>query len=611
MTPALDAHAIAVLALTVVAFALFTRERVPIQTTSVGVLAALAIGFQVFPYERAGERFAPTSLFLGFGHEALVAICALMIVGKGLVVTGALDPVARGISRLWSKWPGGALLTVLVFAFLASGIVNDTPVVVLLMPILLGVALRTNVPAGRTLLPMNYAVLVGGMATSIGTSTNLLVVSIAADLGVSRFGVFDFYPVAMLAGAVGLLYLWLVLPRLLAGRASPIQQEPARLFSAVLHVHEDGFANGKSLSDVRKKTDGRIRIESVERGDNLFLAQLPSVLVRAGDKLHVTGTPAELKEYEELLGATLFDPGDQQHPVDDEHPLKKGDQHLVQAVVTEDSVPNRTTLQRLRFNDVYRVAVLALHRSAGRTTVKPQDVGSTVLQVGDLLLIQGSEERLKELRDDTGLLILDETIALPRSRKAPIAIAVILAVVVAAALQIVPIAIGALAGVAVLVATGCVNWQEARSSLSARVVLLVASSLALGRALTFTGGIDFIAAGFLAAVQGLPPPWIASLLMLLMALVTNFVSNNAAAAVGTPIAVRIASDLGAAPEPFVLAILFGANLCYVTPMAYQTNLLVMSAAGYRFVDFVRSGLPLLLIMWATLSLLVPRFFPLF
>ena len=252
MSAALDAHAIAILALTAVAFALFMRERIPIQTTSVGVLAALTLGFQLFPYERAGVSFSPTSLFFGFGHEALVAICALMIVGKGLVVTGALDPVAHGIARLWSKSPGGALFAVLLFCFLASGIVNDTPVVVLLMPILLSVAMRTKTAAGRTLLPMNYAVLIGGMATSIGTSTNLLVVSIAADLGMRRFNVFDFYPVAMLAGIGGLLYLWLILPRLLTKRTSPIQEEPPRRFSASLHVREDGFANGRTLERVLK-----------------------------------------------------------------------------------------------------------------------------------------------------------------------------------------------------------------------------------------------------------------------------------------------------------------------------------------------------------------------
>ena len=611
MTTALDPHAVGVLLLTAVAFALFMRERVPIQTTSVGILAALTLGFTLFPYERSGVPFSPTALFYGFGHEALVAICALMIVGKGLAVTGALDPVARGIARLWTKSPRGAILIVLLFAFLASGIVNDTPVVVLLMPILLGVAIRTNTAAGRTLLPMNYAVLIGGMSTSIGTSTNLLVVSIAADMGMRRFNVFDFYPVAMLAGVAGLLYLWLVLPRLLKGRTSPIQQEPPRRFAASLKVREDGFAKGRSLKEIREKTDGRINIEDIERGDSTFLARMPSLVLREGDRLHVSDTPENLKEFEKLLGATLYDPRDLVHPVDQEHPLKSGDQLLVQAVVTEDSLPNRTTLRRLRFSDVYGVAVLALHRPSGRASVKPKDVDETVLQVGDLLLVQGTDERLKEVRDFTGLLLLDEAISLPRSRKAPIAVAVIVAVVVAAATQAVPIAIGALAGVAMLVATRCINWQEASAALSSRVVLLVAASLALGQALTVTGGIDYIAAGFLRLVEGLSAQWIASLLMLLMALITNFVSNNAAAAVGTPIAIRIAADLGAAPEPFVLSILFGANLCYVTPMAYQTNLLVMSAAGYRFADFVRGGLPLLVIMWAALSLLVPRFFPLF
>jgi di/tricarboxylate transporter len=605
----LDAHAIAVLALTAAAFALFTRDRIPIQTTSIGVLAALTLGFQVFPYARGGVPFSPISLFLGFGHEALVAISGLMIIGKALAVTGALDPAARGIARLWTRAPRAALAAVLVFCFVASGVVNDTPVVVVLMPILLSVALRTGTPAGSTLLPMNYAVLLGGMATSIGTSTNLLVVSIAADLGVRRFSVFEFYPVVMLAGIAGLLYLWLVLPRLLRNRSSPIQQEPPRRFTAVLKIHEDGYAAGRKLSEVVDKTDGRIRIEDIERDDSMFLARYPSLGLRAGDKVHVSDTPQNLKEYEDLLGATLYEAGDPEHPVDEKHPLKSGDQRLVQVVVTEDSLVARTTLQRLRFTDVYGVAVLALHRPSGAKAVKPKDVDETVLQPGDVLLVQGNEKHLQELREFTGLLMLDETIMLPRSRKAPLAIAVIVAVVATAATNLVPISIGAVVGVTLLVATGCINWQEARAALSSKVILLVAASLALGRALTVTGGIDFLAAVILHLVEGLPPHWIASLLMLLMALITNFVSNNAAAAVGTPIAVQIASGLGAAPEPFVLAILFGANLCYVTPMAYQTNLLVMSAAGYRFADFVRSGGPLLIIVWAALSVLVPRFFP--
>ena len=182
--------------------------------------------------------------------------------------------------------------------------------------------------------------------------------------------------------------------------------------------------------------------------------------------------------------------------------------------------------------------------------------------------------------------------------------------VLIAALKLAPIAIAALSGVAAMILTRCLDWEDAASALSTKVVLLVASSLALGAALEKTGATAWLASAFIGATQGMPAEWLLALLMLLMAAFTNFVSNNAAAAVGTPIAINIAAQLGVAPEPLVLAIMFGANLCYVTPMAYQTNLLVMSAAGYRFSDFMRGGLPLLVLMLAAYSLLLPRFFPL-
>ena len=183
-------------------------------------------------------------------------------------------------------------------------------------------------------------------------------------------------------------------------------------------------------------------------------------------------------------------------------------------------------------------------------------------------------------------------------------------VVLSAMLKLVPIAVSALAGVLLMLATRCLDWREVGNALSSKVVLIVVSSLALGSALTATGGTDLLAKGYLSLVGGMSPTVVLSTLMLLVALFTNFVSNNAAAAVGTPIAASIAAQLGVSPEPFVLAVLFGANFSYATPMGYQTNLLVMSAAGYRFSDFLKGGVPLLLIMWAAYSVLLPMFFPL-
>jgi len=603
----LGPHALAVLALTAGAFALFASEVVAIETTALLVLVALAAGFQLFPFEGAAGALSPTDFFFGFGHEALVAICALMVLGRGLVVTGALEPTARVLARMLEASPQLALLAVLVLCAAASGVLNDTPIVVLMLPILVGAALRARGSAARTLLPMNYAVLIGGMGTTIGTSTNLIVVAIAADLGAAHFAMFDFIHVTALAAVPGILYLWLVLPRLIPERTAPLADAAPQVFTAELHVREGGFADGSSLAEVRRKAGGAPDIRRIVRG-GLELARLPSLELRAGDQLFVSAGAKALQELAEQLGAALYKPGDLEHPVDEKNPLAAENERLAEVVVTEGSVLNGSTLRATRFGDWHDVAIVGLHRPGGKALQK--DIGDATLHPGDVLLVQGADEAIRKLKSSARLLVLDQSYDVPRTARAPLALAILAAVVAAAAFKVAPISVAALAGVAAMILTRCLDWEDAAGSLSMKVVLLVASSLALGAALERTGATAWLAASFVEAAHGLPAPWVLALLMALTAAFTNFVSNSAAAAVGTPIAVSIARELGVAPEPLVLAILFGANFCYVTPMAYQTNLLVMSAAGYRFADFVRGGLPLLAIMLAAYSLLLPRFFPL-
>jgi di/tricarboxylate transporter len=609
--PALpEAHAIAVIALTVVAFYLFTRDDVPLATTSLTVLVTLTVGFHLWPYHTPDGTLEPSAFFLGFGHEALVTICALMIIGRALVVTGALEPVARIFSRALAATPRLAMLMMLFFCACASGFMNDTPVVVLMMPILIGAALRSKGSATQMLLPMNYAVLLGGMGTTIGTSTNLLVVSIAADMGVPRFDMFDFLPIAALAASVGILYLWLVLPRLLAKRETPLPDTSPRIFSAVLNVGEDSFANGKPLSEVLAKTGKALRVDRVVRGEGLVLAKMPTLRLQAGDRLYVSDTPKNLKEFETLLGASLYDTEDLAKKLDADEPLPARGQQAAEVVVTEDSLLYNRTLRSLQFADSYNVIVLALHRTSMQRAGPKLDISDTPLTTGDVLLVQGLKEDIDRLRHTVGLLVLDQAIDLPYTSKAPVALAVLAAVVGAAALKAIPIAYSALLGVAILMLARVIEWKDVGAALSARVVMLIVASLALGSALTVTGATDYIAQLFLSQAKDLPPQVILGLLMLMMALLTNFVSNTAAAAIGTPIAISIADTVGASPEPFVLAILFGANFCYATPMAYQTNLMVMSAGGYRFSDFVRGGVPLTLLMLVCYAFLLPRFFPL-
>ncbi len=593
-----DPHAIAVLLLTMLALFLFTREKIPLESTSLFVLVVLAVGFRLFPYQAADGVVEVSEFFYGFGHKALVAVCALMIVGNGLVRTGALEPVGRSLARLWKRGPLVSLLATLLVTAALSAFINNTPIVVLMLPLLVGVAMRSNTSPTRMLLPMGLASLVGGMSTTIGTSTNLLVVSVAEDMGVAPFQMFDFLLPAGIAGLIAILYLWLIAPRLLPDRQAPLESTSPRVFTAQLVLDEDSPVVGETLSAAMMRTEGALRVDKIQRGPGAFVTPLPDVELRAGDRLSTSDTPTRLREFARTLGGTLYSG---QHPVDEDHPLASGDEQLAEVAITGASPLVGTRLNQARLQSRYGIEFLALHRQEKEENRMSRDIDEVVLQSGDVLLVQATPKNLGVCKSSGDFLVLDGTTELPHTRKAPIALLTMVGVVALAALGLLPIEVSALAGCLVMIITGCIRWRDATGALSAQVILIVVSSLALGAALMKTGGAAFMAQVFLAATFGLPPALVLAGLILLMGLMTNVVSNNAAAVIGTPIAIEIATRLGLPAEPFVLAVLFGANLSFGTPMAYQTNLLVMNAGGYKFNDFVRVGVPLIFIMWLALT----------
>ena len=318
----------------------------------------------------------------------------------------------------------------------------------------------------------------------------------------------------------------------------------------------------------------------------------------AGDRLLVSGTIGQLKEYEAVLGATLHTESDA--VVDG----KKTDLQLAEVAVTLSGPLHRRKLGDIPWAERYGLQVLALHDASGVLMRDSPRLQDHRLQASDVLLVQGTGEDITRLKVSGEMLVLDGTTRLPRTRKAPLALSIMLLIVLFPALGLLPIEVSALAGVMAMVATRCLGWRDATRALSAQVILIIVVSLALGSALMKTGGADWLARLFLAVSHGAPAALVLASLMLLMAIVTNVVSNNAAAVIGTPVAISIAMELGQPLEPFVLAVLFGANLSFVTPMAYKTNLLVMNAGGYRFGDFVRVGTPLTIIMWLALTVIL-------
>lgn len=595
-----NGHALFSMLLTAFALFMFTRKKVPLEISSLVLLVLLALVFSLFPFYVHGEIFESVAFFQGFGHEALITVCALMVLGQGLVQTGALEPIGRLLTKAWARAPFFSFLMTLVVSAILSAFINNTPIVVLLLPILISVCLRTKSPASRVLMPMGFATLVGGMATTIGTSTNLLVVSVARDMGLPEIGMFDFVLPAAIASGVAILYLWLIAPRLLEERQVGIADGSPRLFQAHLHIEEDSPVVGKTIAQAKAIASDGIRILRLKRG-NHFIVLLPDAVLHAGDRLRVMDTTRKIRAAAEAMKATLYS-GDQE--VDDEHPLNAENQTLAEIAVVAGSSLDRTNLRYTSFLERHQLVVLGLHR-AGRDIWKAaEEIMDVTLEQGDVLLVQGSKDEIRKLKMNPEFLVLDSSVAVPRTEKSVIAQLTLLGVVVTAATGLLPIAVSSLAGAMLMLATRCLRLGAALRAVSSSVYFVVVASLALGQALTITGASDYLTEVFLFFTRDSAPVVVLSALLLLMAILTNIVSNNAAAVIGTPIGIGIAQQLGVDPTPFVLAVLFGANLSFATPMSYKTNLLVMSAGGYRFNDFMKVGIPLTIIMWLTYSWLL-------
>jgi di/tricarboxylate transporter len=607
-TIAPDAHGLAVVILIITALYLFTRDRLPLESSSLAVLVILVVGFHLFPYEVDGEPFDPAQFLLGFGNEALIAICSLIVIGKALETTGALQPVARFAGDQWSRRPRVALLLMLVAVFVMSAFVNDTPIVVLMIPILAGIAMRTELPTSGFMLPMGLATIMGGMSTTIGTSTNLLVVGITRDLGVADIAMFDITLPALMVGGVGLLFVWLVVPRLLPNRAMPMTDTRPRLFDAQLTIQEDGFAAGKTFKEVLEKTDREMRVEQIRRGETLMLAKLPEVTLQAGDRLRVKDTPENLKRFEALIGAALFEAADPAEPTEPDDTHRASNEHLAEIVITGDSPLYKRTLLDISLGSAYGLIPLAVHQARAPGEREAADPGSVQLLAGDVVLAQGTRAAIDAVKSEVKMLVVDGTIEPPKAHRAKRALLILSLVIGAAALGLLPISIAALIGVGMMIALGCLTWRDVAGSLPVAVIMLIVASLAMGKALVATGMAEYLAAGFVSAAGDLPRPVILSTFILIMVVLTNVVSNNAAAVIGTPIAIAAAQQLGVDPLPFVLAVLFGANMSFATPFGYQTNLLIFSTGGYRFVDFLKAGIPLILILWLGFSIVLPLWY---
>lgn len=593
------------------AIVLFAVERVPIELSAIGTVAALLILFYVFPLRDAeGENVLDTeALLAGFAHPALFAILALLVVGQGLFHTGAVEKSTEALGTLLRIAPKYALAVTLVLAGSVSAFLNNTPVVIIFVPILSVLATRRGLNAGNVLMPLSFLTILGGMTTLIGSSANLVAVAASEASGGPIINFFDFAIPGLFLAAIGAVYVLLVMPYILKSRAPKPRRDAdyGKQFIAQITVTADNpwlgtRSVGGMFPDLKQMT-----VRLVRRGYESFLPPFEDLVLQEGDVVVIAATRQvlldTLKQHSPLIGV-----GDEDKAPRDGRNEKalREPQIMTEAVVAPGSRLIGRNVVQARLTANTGCTVLGIERRSRMVRAPMEEI---FLKAGDVLLLLGTTDAIRGLRNNRDLLLLARSRAeLPLAHHAKRAFAIFLAMVGVAASGLVPIAIAAISAAIAMILGGCLTVQQAARAFDRKIYLLVGTALALATALQESGGAHSLAHAVVEAVSDYGPAMLLSALFLLTAILTNFLSNHATAALVAPIAVSAAAEVGADPAPFIYGLIFALNCSFATPIAYQTNLIVMGPGHYTFADFMKAGTPLILLLWVAYSLFAPLYF---
>jgi di/tricarboxylate transporter len=593
-------HMWVTLAFIALALVVYATERLAIEVSSLGILGALMAFFALFPMPPGGAARHPldaAALLAGFANPGLITIAGLLIVGQGILQTGVLDRVARFAERAGRGVGWLSIAIALGLVMLASAFVNNTPLVVIGIPIMQALAAHLGRPASHLLIPLSYAAILGGRLTLIGSSVNLLVASVLLDLTGRQLGFFEITAPGLVIALVGFAYLLLAVPRLLPARASmadALVEGGGKQFLAQLAVTPASRMVGTAPVGGFFPALPDLTVHMVQRAEHAILPPFEDMRIEAGDVLVVAATRKGLTD------ALRADPGLSGGDGDDSDQGAPRTQALVEAMVTPNSRFEGMTLEQIGLRRHFDCMALGIQR---RSRMLRRRLTDLRLEAGDVLLLQGPRSAIRGLRGDSDILLMEWSATdLPATHHGRRAVAIFVGVVLAASTGVVPTVVAALLGALAMLVSGVLTLDQAVRAVDRRIVLMLAATLALGTALKETGGAVYLASAVLTALDGAGPALVHAALFLVIAAATNVLSNNACAVLFTPIAVGIAGKLGADPTVFAIAVIFASSCSFATPIGYQTNLLVMGPGHYRFVDFVRAGLPLTVLVWLVYSL---------
>ncbi|WP_194955075.1 SLC13 family permease [Sphingopyxis solisilvae] len=557
----------------------FVLERFPATVVAIlGTCAFLFLGI-----------LSGKDLFSVFSNPAPVTIGAMFILSGALLRTGTLDAIANRIIARAQQHPRLALVEMFVGVYVASAFLNNTPVVVVMIPIMMKLAGALGLSAKRLLMPLSFVAILGGTTTLIGTSTNLLVAAVADANGLDRFGIFTITPVGLVAGVAGVTALLYIARRFLPDEAPnqiALSQEH-RGFLSEVRIVKDGNLVGKPVGEVPFLKRASVKLVGLKRGATLRRTGIADEVLEAGDLLVLRLELAELLSLREnrnvVIGLTAGH--------DD---IAHDSEEIVEAMIAPSHPAIGRRLIEIPFLSALRVRILGVARF--RKTPGP-DLPNARIQAVDRVLVTGPADQIEQMYANPHLYGVGSTTEREfRRSKAPLAIGALLAVVLLAAFNIMDIGVAAIIGVGFILVTRCIDADEAWDSIDGNVLVLIFAMLAVGLALENSGSVALIVGELTPLLRDVPPWALVIATYVVAGLLTEIITNNAVAILVTPLVIALARELGVDPYPLVIAVMFAASASFATPIGYQTNTLVYAAGNYRFADFLRAGIPMMLVV---------------